>query len=102
MLNVKKIRKDFPIYKNHPDLVYLDSTATSLKPQVVIDKLVDYYSDYTSNIFRGLYPFSQKATEEHEKTREVVAKFIGAKDSKEIIFTRNTTEQPYSWPAYQM
>jgi len=92
MLNTKKIRKDFPIYKNNKNLVYLDSTATSLKPKVVIKKLNEYYEKYTSNIFRGLYPLSQKATKEHEETREIVAKFINAFKPEEVIFTKNTSE----------
>ena len=92
MLNATKIKKDFPIFQKNPNLVYLDSTATSLKPQVVIDKLVEYYSEYSANIFRGLYPFSQKATAEHEETRKIVAKFIGAKHVEEIIFTKNASK----------
>lgn len=92
MLNTTKIKSDFPIFKNQPNLTYLDSTATSLKPQSVIDKLNEYYTQYSSNIFRGLYPISQKATEEHELTREIVAKFIGTKHPEEVIFTRNTSE----------
>lgn len=87
-----RLKQDFPIFKNNPDLVYLDSTATSLKPQVVIDKLVEYYSQYSANIFRGVYKISEKATQEYEKTRRMVAKFIKAKNENEIIFTRNTTE----------
>jgi cysteine desulfurase/selenocysteine lyase len=91
MFNLSQIKKDFPIFENNPSLVYLDSTATSLKPRPVIEKLVEYYSKYSANIFRGVYSLSEKATEEYEKTREKIAKFINAK-SKEIIFTRNTTE----------
>jgi len=91
MFNLSQIKKDFPIFENNPSLVYLDSTATSLKPRPVIEKLFEYYSKYSANIFRGIYSLSEKATEEYEKTREKIAKFINAK-SKEIIFTRNTTE----------
>jgi cysteine desulfurase/selenocysteine lyase len=91
MLNVLQIKKDFPIFGNNPSLVYLDSTATSLKPRPVIEKLVEYYSKYSANIFRGVYSLSEKATEEYEKTREKIAKFINGK-KEEIIFTRNTTE----------
>jgi cysteine desulfurase / selenocysteine lyase len=91
MINVLKIKKDFPIFENNPSLVYLDSTATSLKPRPVIEKLVEYYSKYSANIFRGVYSLSEKATEEYEKTREKIAKFINGK-KEEIIFTRNTTE----------
>ena len=92
MLNVNKIKRDFPIFSHHKDLVYLDSTASSLKPKAVIAKLVEYYERYSSNIFRGLYPLSQQATDEYEKTRQLVAEFINAKSPVEIIFTRNTTE----------
>jgi len=91
MLNILQIKKDFPIFENNPSLVYLDSTATSLKPRPVIEKLVEYYSKYSANIFRGVYSLSEKATEEYEKTREKIAKFINGK-KEEIIFTRNTTE----------
>jgi len=90
-MNVQQIKSDFPIFKKHPDLTYLDSAGTSLKPQVVIDKLVEYYSQYSANIKRGIYKLSEKATEEFEKTREVVANFIGAR-KKEVIFTHSTTE----------
>lgn len=88
MTNYKKL---FPIYKNNPDLHYLDSGATGLKPQVVLDKMMDYYANYSANIHRGLYPMSEKATDEYEKVREKVAKFIGAQNSDEIIFTSGTT-----------
>jgi len=91
MLNVSQIRKDFPIFENDSSLVYLDSTATALKPRQVIEKSVEYYSKYSANIFRGIYSLSERATEEYEKTREKVAKFINAKPA-EIVFTRNTTE----------
>ena len=91
-MNFINLKKDFPIFKNIPDLVYLDSTATSLKPKAVVDKLVEYYSNYSANIFRGVYKISEKATEEFEETREVTAKFINALKSEEVIFTRNSTE----------
>ncbi|MBI2625357.1 MAG: SufS family cysteine desulfurase [Candidatus Nealsonbacteria bacterium] len=92
MFSVNKIKKDFPVFKNHPKLVYLDSAATSLKPRGVIVKLVEYYEKYPANVFRGIYKISEKATEELEETRKIVADFIGAKTPKEVIFTRNTTE----------
>ena len=92
MLNTRKIKNDFPIFKKQPDLVYLDSTATSLKPQIMIDKLNDYYVDYSANIFRGVYDMSEKATAEYEETREIVKNFIHAPYVDEIIFTRNATE----------
>lgn len=92
MLNPRKIKKDFPIFKYQPDLVYLDSAATSLKPKVVLEKIEEYYQRYCANVFRGIYKISERATEEYEKTRDKVANFIGARETKEIIFTRNTTE----------
>lgn len=92
MFDVKQIKKDFPIFKKNPRIVYLDSTATSLKPQSVIDAMNDYYTDYSSNIHRGLYPIAEKASLEYEEAREVVAQFVGAKSKEEIIFTRNATE----------
>lgn len=92
MLDVDKIKKDFPIFKINPDLVYLDSAATSLKPKAVLEKILAYYQEYSANVFRGLYFLSEKATEEYEKTREKIAGFINAYSSAEIIYVRNTTE----------
>ncbi len=92
MLNVTQIKQDFPIFHRHPHLVYLDSGATSLRPKAVIDKLLEYYTSYSANVFRGVYKISEKATKEYEETRRVVAHFINAPNSDEVIFTRNTTE----------
>lgn len=89
---MKQIKNHFPIFKNQPNLVYLDSTATSLKPSEMTEKLREYYEQYSANVFRGIYPLSEKATAEFEETRQIVAKFIGAKNPEEIVFTRNTTE----------
>lgn len=91
MKTTHDIRTDFPVFHNNKGLVYLDSAATSLKPKQVIDKVVEYYEHYSANIHRGLYNMSERATEEYEESRKVVASFIGA-DVDEIIFTRNTTE----------
>jgi len=92
MIDVKKIKKDFPIFVNNPRLIYLDSTATALKPTSVINKINEYYTHYSANIFRGVYDISEKATAEYEETRSVVKGFINASSDQEIIFTRNTTE----------
>lgn len=92
MIDIKKIKKQFPIFENQPNLVYLDSTATSLKPKVVIDKIKEYYEEYSANVFRGIYPISEKATVEFEETRNIVSKFINANKSEEVVFTRNATE----------
>lgn len=92
MLDVKLIKRDFPIFTHQPDLVYLDSGATSLKPQIVLDRMMEYYTRYSANIHRGIYKMSEKATSEYEKTRESLAKFINANRQEEIVFTKNTTE----------
>lgn len=86
-------RQDFPILNdiNNP-VVYLDNGATTQKPQAVINAVRDYYIAENANPLRGLYSLSVKATEAYEKARQSVAKFINAKESCEIIFTRNVTE----------
>ena len=94
MLNVNKIRSDFPILKrrvNGKPLVYLDNAATTQKPKQVIDSLVDYYSNYNANIHRGVHKLSEEATEAYEGARDRIAKFVNS-SRKEIIFTKNTTE----------
>jgi cysteine desulfurase/selenocysteine lyase len=101
---VRRIIADFPILQRPTSrgkrLIYLDSAATSQKPQVVIDALVDYYSQYNANIHRGVYEIAERATAEFEKARETVASFFNAQ-TQEIIWTRNTTESinlvSYSW-----
>ena len=85
------LKKDFPIFKNNRNLVYLDSAATTQKPKRVINKLTEFYSNYNSNVHRGLYRLSEIATEEYEKARVIVAKFINA-DPEEIIFVSNATD----------
>ncbi len=95
MFDPKIIQKDFPQLKrtiNGRRIVYLDSTATSLKPQSVIDKQNEYYTTYTANVFRGIYTTSEEATREYEHARELTADFIGASSTSEIVFTRNTSE----------
>ena len=89
------IRQQFPALhqKIHgKDLVYLDNNATTLKPQVVIDAISEYYSTINSNIHRGIHYLSQRSTECYEQARETVAQFINAKESYEVIFTRGTTD----------
>ncbi|MEK7577483.1 MAG: SufS family cysteine desulfurase [Patescibacteria group bacterium] len=95
MFDAKKIRNDFPQFNrviNGKPIVYLDSTATSLKPQAVIDAITGYYTSYTANVFRGIYTTSEEATAAYEKSRELVATFINASSASEIVFTRNTSE----------
>ncbi len=95
-LDVKRIREDFPIFhretKPSIPLVYLDSTATSQKPLVVIEAMNDFYLRSNANIHRGIHTLAEEATAMYENAREKVAKFINANSSREIIFTRNTTE----------
>lgn len=89
------VRNDFPILResvNGCPLVYFDNAATSQKPQVVIDALVDYYSRYNSNVHRGVHSLSQQATSAFEAVRKQVQQFIGARHEAEIIYTRGTTE----------
>jgi len=89
------VRPDFPILDqkvNGRRLVYLDSAATSQKPQEVIDKLVGYYQGYNANVHRGVHHLSARATTEYEAAREKIAKFINAASDREIVFTRNASE----------
>ncbi|MBI2034802.1 MAG: SufS family cysteine desulfurase [Candidatus Levybacteria bacterium] len=86
------IKKDFPIFAAHKDLVYLDSASTSQKPQRVIDEITNFYTAQNANVRRGLYPLSEKATVMVEKARKKIARFINAFSADEVIFVRNTTE----------
>ncbi len=90
MFNAKKIKKDFPIFASHPNLVYLDSSATSQTPQVVLDTMSEYYTKYRANTRRGQYTLGEQADEAYENARKVIADFIGAQP-EEIIFTSGAT-----------
>lgn len=92
MLDFLKIKADFPIFKNHSDLIYLDNAATSQKPQVVIDRISEFYSNENANVHRGVYPLSEQASEAYDLARKKVANFINAKSAREIIFTKGTTD----------
>jgi cysteine desulfurase/selenocysteine lyase len=95
MFDVQKIRTQFPILSqtvNGKPLVYFDNGATSQKPQVVIDSIVEYYSKYNANIHRGVHTLSQLATDAYEEARYKIQKHFNAKQSYEIIFTSGTTE----------
>ena len=95
MFDVQKIRAQFPILSqtvNGKPLVYFDNGATSQKPQVVIDSIVDYYSKYNANIHRGVHTLSQLATDAYEQARFKIQNHFNAKHSYEIIFTSGTTE----------
>ena len=83
------MKKDFPILAD--GLVYLDSSATTQKPKVVIDRVNEYYTSENANVHRGIYSLAQKATVEYEKAHEIIAEFIGA-SFEEVVFTKGTTE----------
>ena len=90
-MNIYDIKKDFPLLANN-DITYLDSGATTQKPIQVIDAISDYYKKYNANPHRGAYKLSMEATRLYEDTRSKIAKFINAKHSEEIIFSKNATE----------
>jgi cysteine desulfurase / selenocysteine lyase len=94
------LKQDFPLLVSQPDLVYLDSTATAQKSQVVLNALNRFYTNHNANVHRGAYPLSVQATAAYEAARGQMARFIGAEE-REIIFVRNATEAlnlvAYSW-----
>ena len=95
MLDVKRIRQDFPILQRRvhdQPLVYLDNAATTQKPRQVIDALVNYYSRYNANIHRGIHALAEEATAAYEAVRERTARFLHAPSARGIVFTRNATE----------
>lgn len=104
-LNVEQLRKDFPILERETRsgvrVTYLDSTATSQKPVQVIEAMNDYYRHSNANIHRGVHTLAEEATSMYEGAREKIAKFVNASSSREIIYTRNTTESinlvAYTW-----
>lgn len=95
MIDVQKIRKDFPILNrkvNGNPLIYLDNAATSQTPKQVIDCIVDYYSNYNANIHRGVHTLSQEATDKYEEARQTIQQHFNANKPEEIILTSGTTE----------
>ncbi len=95
MLDIQSIRKDFPILEHKiydKPLVYLDNSATTQKPRRVVEKIESGYYNVNANVHRGVHFLSQVATEAYEDARETVRRFIGARSSCEIVFTRGTTE----------
>lgn len=95
MLDVARVRRDFPILEREvhgKPLIYLDNAATTQTPSAVIETLDDYYRRYNANIHRGLHTLADEATAAYEGTRETVRAWLGAASSREIIFTRGTTE----------
>lgn len=92
MLNVDRIREDFPIFKKYPNLVYLDNAATTHKPQQVVEAVSRFYREFNANVHRGVYNLSREATRLYEEARDVVRKFINGNTWEEVIFVRNATE----------
>lgn len=95
MIDIDRIRHDFPILQHlvqGKPLTYLDSAATTQKPQIVLDKILNFYSQTNSNIHRGVHQLSMKSSEAYEQAREKVRAFINAEKRTEIIFTHGTTE----------
>ena len=95
MYDIQKIREDFPILDREvygKPLIYLDNGATTQKPRQVVEAITDEYYSFHANVHRGLHFLSQQATELHEASRETVRRFINARSSNEIVFTRGTTE----------
>ncbi|MFH2022382.1 MAG: aminotransferase class V-fold PLP-dependent enzyme, partial [Patescibacteria group bacterium] len=102
-MKINQVKPDFPIFKqqvNGQPLVYLDSAATSQKPQVVIDAISHYYQTANANVHRGVHTLSDKSTLAWTESRQTIAQFFGAKPN-ELIVTRNTTEAingvAYGW-----
>lgn len=107
LLSIDDIRKDFPElsrYVHNRPLCYFDNAASTLKPQTVIDVITDFYTSGYSNIHRGVYLTSQQATERYENVRSIIAEYIGAQHTSEIVFTRGATEAinlvAHSWGEY--
>jgi cysteine desulfurase/selenocysteine lyase len=88
----RRLRREFPIFANNPDLVFLDSAASAQKPRSVIDGTAEYYRTDYANVHRGVYRLSARSTELYEQARDKVRHFLNAADRREIVFVRNTTE----------
>jgi cysteine desulfurase / selenocysteine lyase len=99
--DVRRIRRDFPIFERNPGLVFLDTAASAQKPKPVIDGVAEFYRTDYANVHRGVYRLSAASTDQYEKARETVRRFINAAHADEIVFVRGTTEAinlvAYSW-----
>ena len=89
---MQDFKNQFPIFKNNPDMIFLDSAASAMKPQVVIDSIKNYYENDYSNIHRGTYIKSELSTKMVNDSRNAIKDFINAKSCKEIIFTKGCTD----------
>lgn len=91
-LDVKRLRREFPVFEAHPELVFLDSGASAQKPRSVIDGVAEFYRSEYANVHRGVYALSARSTDRFEEAREKVRAFLNAKDEREIVFVRGATE----------
>jgi cysteine desulfurase/selenocysteine lyase len=91
-LDPRAVRREFPIFANNPDLVFLDSAASAQKPALVIDGIAQYYRTDYANVHRGVYGLSERSTDLFEAARETVRRFLNAADLREIVFVRGATE----------
>ncbi len=92
LLDYEALRRDFPIFEAHPSLVYLDNAATTHKPRVVIEAVSRFYAESNANILRGAYKLGVRATSLYTEAHAEIARFIGARDWREVVFVRNATE----------
>ncbi len=92
MFDVTKVKADFPIFKHHPDLIYLDNASTTQKPGAVIDGVKNFYEKENANIHRGFYKIAIETSKNYQSVRTKAANYLGAADSKNIVFTSGTTE----------
>ncbi len=99
--DIQKIRRDFPFIENNKELIYFDNAATTQKPQCVLDEINSFYSNYNSNVHRGVYKIAEEATIKYESTRDVIADFINSESRESIVFTSGATEAinliAYGW-----
>jgi cysteine desulfurase/selenocysteine lyase len=86
------VKRDFPIFRNNPDVVFLDTAASAQKPQIVIDAISHFYERDYANVHRGVYGLSQRATDLYEAARFTVRRFLNARHAREIVFVRGATE----------
>src|SRR4051812_50099471 len=91
-IDVRALRREFPIYAAHPDLVFLDSGASAQKPRQVIDGIADFYRTDYANVHRGVYRLSARSTDRFEEAREKVRALLNAAPDREIVFVRGATE----------
>ena len=88
----RAVRREFPIFTTHPELVFLDSGASAQKPRAVIDGIAEFYRTDYANVHRGVYSLSARSTDRFEEAREKARAFLNAADEREIVFLRGATE----------